>query len=141
MVEIAYAMIGPLWCTKQISVIMSGAIHSITPEAKPKMSLAASSFPYEFATEHHAVLMVYKVKDAMYTGRRPYLTISGIQNKLPMPCNKVAAVMKYAVLETCRSKLCPGGPKKVVVISNMATAGPPVKEVQRNVDRQTRKTR
>jgi hypothetical protein len=124
-----------------MSVIVSGAIHSITPEAKPKTSLAASSFPYVFATEHHAELMVNRVKDIMYTGRRPYLTISGIQNKLPTPCSRVAAVMKYAVRETCLSKSCPGGPKKVVVISNMATAGPPVKDVQRNVDRQTRKTR
>ena len=82
---------------------------------------------------------VYSVKEVKYTGRRPYLRMSGIQNRLLTPCMSAVVVKKYAILAMAGPNAGVVGStlKKVKVISTIATVGPAAKKLQKNTAMQT----
>lgn len=56
--------------------------------------LATKKLAYCLATAHQIAVIVYMVNAVTYTGRRPYLLISGIHSKLPKPWNNAVPKAK-----------------------------------------------
>jgi hypothetical protein len=118
--------------------MVTGARHSPAPAAIPMKILATRKFAYPLPTAHQIAVIVYRVNAVTYTGRRPYLLMSGIQIRLPRPWNSAVQLKKYAVLEIGLDiPVSFQLGKKSCAVWRIARVGPAARKLHRIMAKQT----